>query len=381
LTQFASLDLERREDAIISEVLAGNIPNFLRKLCPVHLTNVFQGATNTATCFVTPDYLCIGTDDDYFLAPVSPNVAQRLANALSCSLPTPKLVDAIYRAAEVKLNPTPIPPSPAMTAVAVFSDHNSMVRTQRAEQIKAHPLGALVGGHKKDVVITTRLADAPGKVAIYGWHRTNGTPIQPLYLGHSANWVDYSQCTRLILQQMLVNGKTRTLKDVLADPALEGLVSYEGVVTSSTYSITNESLSSLGPPPKSLHAFKAGSCFGEKVAWFQLEREVRVHINAPPQESFSTNKRVLLVFYSCQTGTPSSKPSERPWNPRTIGGSTFNTSAPRRGSCGRFSLITILSSPTLKTTSKAGRHGGRSMAAIQSPKWSRQSGNIRRIPA
>ncbi len=40
--------------------------------------------------------------------------------------------------------------------------------------------GKLIAGHKKDVVITNRLLTMPKRVAIYGWHRPNGSPIQPL---------------------------------------------------------------------------------------------------------------------------------------------------------------------------------------------------------
>ena len=122
-----------------------------------------QGTTNSATFYATPDYLAVGSDEDYFLIPISPNTAQRIADALGCSLPTPKMVDEIYAAAEVKLAPAPIPPTPAMTTVPVFSNHNAIVRAQRAEQLQAHPLGALVAGHQKDVVISAKLAVGPGQ--------------------------------------------------------------------------------------------------------------------------------------------------------------------------------------------------------------------------
>src|SRR4029077_14782170 len=127
------------------------------------------------------------------------------------SLPTRKMVDDIYTVASVKLTPSPIPPSAAMTTVPVFSNHNAIVRTQRAEYLKDFPLGTLVAGHQKDVVISARLASAPGKVAIYGWHQTNGVAIQTLFLGQTANWVDYSQCIRLVQNQMLVNGTNATI--------------------------------------------------------------------------------------------------------------------------------------------------------------------------
>ena len=108
-TEFARritpLDLTEREKEIVAQVTSGNVPTFLRKLCPVPATSVSEGTTNTATFYVTPDYLAIGSDDDCFLIPVSPNTGQRIADALHCSLPTPKMVDEIYAAAEVKLAP------------------------------------------------------------------------------------------------------------------------------------------------------------------------------------------------------------------------------------------------------------------------------------
>ena len=44
------------------------------------------------------------------------------------------MVDLIYKAAEVELAPSPLPPSPAMTSIAVFGQHNALVRTQRQAQ-------------------------------------------------------------------------------------------------------------------------------------------------------------------------------------------------------------------------------------------------------
>jgi hypothetical protein len=238
-TQFArrvtGLALAQREQEAASEILSGNVPDFLRKLCPVQVTNVVNEKTNTATFFVAPDYLAVGSDADYLLMPLSPGVAQELADKLHCSLPTRKMVDEIYYAAEVKLAPSPIPPSAAMTTVEVFSNHNSIVCEQRRSKLAEHPFGALVAGHKKDVVISAKLATAPGRVAIYGWHRTNGLPIQPLHLGHTTAWVDYSQCIRLVQQTMVVNGQSNTVAEVLADPVLAGLLSDEGIVRDSAY--------------------------------------------------------------------------------------------------------------------------------------------------
>ncbi|MFO1512715.1 MAG: hypothetical protein U1F83_07355 [Verrucomicrobiota bacterium] len=78
------------------------------------------GGPIEATYYVTPDYLAVGTDADYFLTPLTPLTAQFIADQLDCTLPTRKMVDAIYAAAAVKFAPSPIPPSAAMTTVPVF---------------------------------------------------------------------------------------------------------------------------------------------------------------------------------------------------------------------------------------------------------------------
>ncbi len=226
----ADLSRKERESRILAEVKAGNVPPFLRALVPV---TVKIGATK-ATYFVTPDYLAIGSDEDYFLAPLSPGTAQNIANLAGCCLPTPKMVDDIYAAATVKLTPEPIPPSPAMTTVPVFLRHNEMVHIQRKGRGK--PPGSLVAGHKKDVVIANAVFAKEGKVAIYGWHKRGGRPIQPLYTGHTANWVDYSHGIRLVRRRMTVNGQDKTIDEVLADPKLAPLLSNEGVMRSSRYS-------------------------------------------------------------------------------------------------------------------------------------------------
>lgn len=225
----AELPRIEREARILAEVEAGNVPPFLRALVPVA---VGVGKTKI-TYFVTPDYCAIGSDQDYFLTPLSPGTAQKIADLTGCSLPTPKMVDDIYAAAAVKLAPEPIPPSRAMTTVPVFLRHNEMVRAQRKDRHK--PLGVLVAGHKKDVVIANVIFAKEGKVAIYGWHKPDAKPIQPLYTGHTANWVDYSHGIRLVLRRMTVNGKDKMIDEVLADPELAPLLSNEGAMRKSRY--------------------------------------------------------------------------------------------------------------------------------------------------
>src|ERR1700679_1895632 len=59
----AALPLDEREARILAAVKAGNVPPFLRKFVPVSVS----AGPLTASYFVAPDYLAIGSDDDYFL--------------------------------------------------------------------------------------------------------------------------------------------------------------------------------------------------------------------------------------------------------------------------------------------------------------------------
>ena len=313
------LNLAQREQAIYADVSAGNAPYSLRKFCPVTVTNISDGATNIATFFVAPDYLAIGSDTNYLLMPVSASTAQRIADKIGCILPTRKMVDAIYAAAAVKLPPSPIAPTSAMTTVPIFAQHNETIRAQRMALTNLFPLGALTAGHKKDVVISARLASVTNKVAIYGWHQTNGIAIQSLYLGHVSWWVDYSQCIRLVSLWMFVNGERKTVAEVLADPKLCGLISDEGVITNAHYP-TNF----VAPPPVAEKInlpwpqnFFTTTNFGEWEREINLPDKVRIVINAPAAESFSPAKPVRLVFYALPNGNTIEQTSGKPLEPDT----------------------------------------------------------------
>lgn len=221
----------QRENLIYTQVAAGNVPNWMRKLALISTSEAIAGTNHTVKYYVTPDYLCVGSDTNYLLEPMTPTLAQRVANLLHCSLPTRKMSQTIWEQAEVKLTPAPIPPSPAMVTVPIFCQHNSNVWAQRQALLEAHPLGALVAGHKKDVVISalmlTHFHKSRAPVVIYGWQQTNGAPIQPLYNGHAQTWADYSHGIRLVQEIMTVDGVPTTVSAILTNPALAALLSDE----------------------------------------------------------------------------------------------------------------------------------------------------------
>jgi len=227
----SELTPDEREEEILEYVKDGKMPSFLAMLQRVTVRETVGGSERELTFFVAPDYFALGSDEDYFLCPLTPATAQEIADSLACLLPTRKIVDAIYAQATVKLEPAPIAPSERMTTVPVFWQHNMTVWHQRQATLALYPLGTLVAGHKKDLVITPKLAKKPTSVAIYGWHRTDGNPIQPLYLGHSSSYADYSHGIRLVSRRALLDQRPVDLLDVLRDKDLCILISDEGPVS------------------------------------------------------------------------------------------------------------------------------------------------------
>ena len=242
-TQFTNIitpmALTERENWIYAQVVSGNVPNFQRTLVPVFVSATISGISHSATYYTAPDYLAIGTDADYFLEPTTPLLAQRLCNTLGYTLPTRKMVNQIWTNAAVKMPPQPIAPSDYMTTVPVFAQENYIVRTQRNAFTNSFPLGALVSGDKKDVIISTKIytnfaqAGITKPVVIYGWHQISppsqyGLPIQPLYNSHEETYADYSHGIRLVQNAIAVDGSPNTITNMLTKPSLAALLSDEG---------------------------------------------------------------------------------------------------------------------------------------------------------
>lgn len=223
----AALPEHDRDRAMGREVLAGNVPDFLRRLQPVVARATVHGGQAVKVVFCTlPDYLSVGTDDDFLAAPMSLPTALAVGSHFGFMLPTRRMVDLIYQQAAVRLAPRPLPAGERMRSIGYFRMHDALVREQRAA-VGAAP-GELTAGHKKDVVLSARLWQQPDRVPIYGWHRAVGAPIQPLSTFHGARYVDYSHGIRLVSDVVFVDGVRRSLFDVLADARLAPLLSDEG---------------------------------------------------------------------------------------------------------------------------------------------------------
>jgi hypothetical protein len=215
-----------RDRAVVAELERGNIPSFLGHLTPVTLTpSATTGQAVAATIWVTPDYLAIGSDDDFLYVPLTYYSATIVADFFGSVLPTARMVDAIYEQSAHHLTPTPLPAGPLMRSNLYLSKHQQRINEQRS----GLPLGELISGHKKDLVLSNQLCQFPGRVAIYGWHLAPGHPIQPLSTVHGAQYVDYSHGVRLVSTTVVVDGRPRSIYDALQDSQIAPVLSREGV--------------------------------------------------------------------------------------------------------------------------------------------------------
>jgi hypothetical protein len=221
--QIRDLSTEDRHAAGVQQLLAGNIPDRLRLWWPV----VLDSPGHTVVVWVSPRYLSVGTDTDEMLLPMDLVSAAQVALAWECALPTRLIVDAIFEQATHRTEPVPLPPGPEMESVEYARLAQSSIEVQLGAAVREPGLFA---GQKKDLVLTPQLHNRPQREAIYGWHRPDRTPIQPLSLWHRSSYSDYSHGLRLVYGEVLVDGVSMPLWTALADPVLAPLLSDEGPI-------------------------------------------------------------------------------------------------------------------------------------------------------
>lgn len=138
-----------------------------------------------------------------YVGPIGIGQARDVAASLGCELPTPALVDAIWKAADLKIDAN----------VMVNGTHDGTPKTMDSPEIHAaqaakiaravgeKSLGIdffLLAGAFKDIVQRKNPSNGKIEIGLYGWHRANGQVIQPFFGGHALAWRDYSQGLRLV---------------------------------------------------------------------------------------------------------------------------------------------------------------------------------------
>lgn len=137
-------------------------------------------------------YICVAPDyyqEDGVRRSLTVSEALSIAREHNAIIPTAEMVDAIWKHADLKLKPHPLPPGPQMTTESYLRQHNEIVDKQIGDQTFQ-----LIAGHKKDIIQSRKA----GRVTIYGWHRLDGRPIQPPSSVHGENYKDYSHGLRLV---------------------------------------------------------------------------------------------------------------------------------------------------------------------------------------
>ena len=199
--QAVSYNWSQRDSLALEYANAGQVPDFYFHFIPVTIPFTMPDGKNVkVTLYVAPDYFMVGTNSNWARLPITPMVAQKIADAYKCFLPTPLMVDAIYKASTVKL--APVPMYAYRDSTITMWQHHLIIEGQRKNK------KGLISGIKKDVVLSNKVLEhaKSNRVAIYGWHLPDGKPIQPVYAGHVNWYVDYSHGIRFIAQKVKIDG-------------------------------------------------------------------------------------------------------------------------------------------------------------------------------
>lgn len=228
--QAASYGWKERDSLALKMFKAGLVPRRFLKMVPV--VSYWKDSNDKrwkARIFVTRDYFMVGSRQDFARIPVTPMMAQKMSDLTYSALPTSKIVDLIHERSRVR--PEPVPLYAHRDSTVIMRHHDLIIEGQRKGR------NGLISGIKKDVVLSSRdvWKGKTHRVAIYGWHKTDGRPIQPLYAGHVDWYVDYSHGIRLVSRKVKVNGRTMDYLSLLNHPSLRRLVTNESGIMMERY--------------------------------------------------------------------------------------------------------------------------------------------------
>ena len=142
---------KERDSFVLREVLAGDVPSFLKKFVGVHVSikDTTTGKKIKAVYYVARDYLSVGSNNDWARINITPLAAQKIADTFNCFLPTRKMVNDIYKAAKIKLEPVPM--YAFRDSTPTMWQHHLIIEGQRKEK------KGLIAGIQKDVVISGKI--------------------------------------------------------------------------------------------------------------------------------------------------------------------------------------------------------------------------------
>ena len=231
------------EDAVIREILAGNVPDFMRpeNWREITVRGIVDGMEVELTFRVCPDYMAIGSNDDYVRVPMSPAGFLKLAARWDVALPTKKVVDRIYAEAAKEGGVFALIDAPEISRETgmkmdrqtrhmlspEFAWSQSVIADAKMEKRKIRKFG-LVVGHKKDVLVHPVPPHCNGNLIQYRPNHPQGLD----YGAHPKSHTDYSLGIRLVDSEVHVKIKGKkevevdsTYRDVILNPKMYGLLS------------------------------------------------------------------------------------------------------------------------------------------------------------
>lgn len=223
--QLGSLSKIERENAILEQIELGNIPDFLRRPKAVIIKGPDGGEVKT---YVMPDYIAIGSNEDFVRLPLSPIIAQALAQKYGFSLPTKTIVEETYQQAGKRVvGPSYSHPAEFQINSAFLDSAGFYLRSDQdiKAQLQGVPLGTLVAGGKKELVVSPFVSGRQASEAIdfYGLYGTDGIPIQRTP-GHGRECgyrhTEYALGVRFVSPVVVVTKSSGERKVVRIDEAL-----------------------------------------------------------------------------------------------------------------------------------------------------------------
>ena len=166
----------------------------------------------------------------------SARLCQQIADLLGACLQTPKLNDACYLQAAVRIPVLPLPPPPPTTTQGMVAESAAIDRAVGGRPGLVAPVG-------KPWVLSSKMTAS--RATLYGWQTDTPPPgvtlypspatpgvhvVQPLSTAHDPSYADYSSLACLVRRACVVDGNKADVRVVLGDPALSALLSHEGPV-------------------------------------------------------------------------------------------------------------------------------------------------------
>ncbi len=168
-------------------------------------------------------------DGKRFRPPVTAQVTQQCADLLQASMLTAKLMDARHLQAELKFDATLLPAGAQMLKTSYAKKYNDLLEQKRNKR------DGIFTDCGKAWILDNTLAQSAGAVN-YGfysstvlYHNSQGLKLwQNIGTRHNAMHQDYSQVLFLMKNECEVNGEKMAVNDVMMDPELCHIVTYNG---------------------------------------------------------------------------------------------------------------------------------------------------------